>query len=100
MRGWRWSSWFSQCLRTRTLRALALPGAPPSQSLSFRPKRADVFSSRSLPSERVGSRSGGISLHASLWHTSAGFIPGHIFNLQRCNALLDKGVVADQCPER
>jgi hypothetical protein len=27
--------------------------------LSFRPKRADAFSSRSLLSERVGSRSGG-----------------------------------------
>src|SRR5579863_7959971 len=34
------------------------PSRQPTKSLSFRPKRADAFSSRSLPCERVGSRSG------------------------------------------
>jgi len=54
-----------QCRRTRRLRAREGAAASPSPSLSFRPERADAFSSRSLRSERVGSRSGGTSLRST-----------------------------------
>jgi hypothetical protein len=33
-------------------------------------------------------------------HTSTGFIPINIFEFARHNALLDKGVVSGQCPQR